>query len=178
MSVIKEPKVMQENIDRGPAKTRIWKPLRILVIERPEIVLAPLLFVVLVGGWELAVKVFEIPRIVLPAPSAIARAIVTFFAERNLAFHFGVTLYETLAGFLIGGITGLFLGTLVSQFPLVEKTLYPYIVAFQTLPKVAIAPIIIIDRSLLLPETPVGSGAAALDKGRDMKLLTDYLAGV
>ena len=135
---------MQEQLDESTTMRGFWRRLRPLIGERPEIILSPLLFVVIIGGWELAVKLFEIPRIVLPAPSAIAKSVVTFFTERNLIFHFGITLYESLAGFLIGGITGLLLGTLVSQFRLLEKTLYPYIVAFQTLPKVAIAPIVII----------------------------------
>lgn len=112
--------------------------------ERPELVLSPVLFVVVVGGWELAVKVFEVPRIVLPAPSAIVTSFFNLATKGDLARHFGITLYETVAGFLLGSIAGLLLGALVSQFRLVEKTLYPYIVAFQTLPKVAIAPIIII----------------------------------
>jgi NitT/TauT family transport system permease protein len=112
--------------------------------ERPEIVFSPVLFIVIVGGWELAVKVFEIPRIVLPAPSAIAVSFYNLVVDGDLLRHFGITLYETVAGFLLGSVAGLLLGALVSQFRLVEKTLYPYIVAFQTLPKVAIAPIIII----------------------------------
>jgi NitT/TauT family transport system permease protein len=58
--------------------------------------------------------------------------------------HFGVTFYETLAGFVLGSAFGLVLGALIGQFPLLERTLYPYVVAFQTLPKVAIAPIIVI----------------------------------
>jgi NitT/TauT family transport system permease protein len=144
MKAIEDRKAMQEHVSENFAKRGIWKRLRILVSQRPEIILAPLLFIVIIAGWEWVVKLLEIPRIVLPAPSRIVRAIITMFTERNLAFHFGITLYETLAGFLIGGITGLLLGALVSQFPLVEKTLYPYIVAFQTLPKVAIAPIVVI----------------------------------
>ncbi len=114
------------------------------VRERPELILSPLLFILVVGGWELAVNIFDIPRIVLPAPSAIANSFVELSSEGDLLMHFSITLYETIAGFLLGSITGLILGVLVSQFRIVEKTLYPYIVAFQTLPKVAIAPIIII----------------------------------
>lgn len=114
------------------------------VRERPELVLSPLLFILIVGGWEMAVKVFDIPRIILPAPSAVVRSFWGLLTEGDLLRHFGITLYETVAGFLLGSLSGLLLGALVSQFRLVEKTLYPYIVAFQTLPKVAIAPIIII----------------------------------
>ena len=44
------------------------------LLEKPEIPLAILLFVVVVGGWEAAVRFFDIPKIVLPAPSAVAVA--------------------------------------------------------------------------------------------------------
>lgn len=135
----------EEKSDRKPLRLGMWvKKIYKLAKERPETILSPLLFIVVIGGWELIVRILEIPRIVLPAPTEIVEALFLSVVERRLLFHFGITLYETLAGFFIGAVTGLFLGTIVAQFPLVEKTLYPYIVAFQTLPKVAIAPIIII----------------------------------
>jgi NitT/TauT family transport system permease protein len=111
--------------------------------DKPEIPLSILLFVGLVGGWELAVRLFDIPKIVLPAPSAVASAL-WYGMTGDFLKHFGITFYETIAGFVIGSATGLVLGALIAQFPLLERTLYPYVVAFQTLPKVAIAPIIVI----------------------------------
>jgi ABC-type nitrate/sulfonate/bicarbonate transport system permease component len=59
-------------------------------------------------------------------------------------YHIGVTLYEAMAGFLLGGGSGFLLGVLIGQSRFAEQTLYPYIVAFQTLPKVAVAPIVLI----------------------------------
>ncbi|MCB0170054.1 MAG: ABC transporter permease [Anaerolineae bacterium] len=114
------------------------------ISERPEIILSPLIFIIFILGWEWLVKVFEIKRILLPPPSDVVRALIRSFVEGDLIRHFGVTLYETIVGFFIGSILGLLLGALVSQFRIVEKTLYPYIVAFQTLPKVAIAPLIVV----------------------------------
>ena len=111
--------------------------------EKPEIPLSILLFVGLLGGWELAVRLFDIPKIVLPAPSAVAAALWSGI-QGDFIMHFGITFYEVIAGFIIGSATGLILGALIAQFTLLERTLYPYIIAFQTLPKVAIAPIIVI----------------------------------
>jgi NitT/TauT family transport system permease protein len=54
-----------------------------------------------------------------------------------------VTLVEVFLGFVIGSTIGLVLGIFISQIRLLDATLRPYIVAFQCLPKVAIAPIII-----------------------------------
>jgi len=112
--------------------------------DRPELPLAVLLFIVVGGGWELSVRLFDVPKIVLPTPSAVAVAMWQGLQQGDMLKHFGVTFYETLAGFVLGSAFGLILGALIGQFPLLERTLYPYVVAFQTLPKVAIAPIIVI----------------------------------
>lgn len=112
--------------------------------EKPEIPLAILLFIVIIGGWELWVRVFEVSNLILPPPSAIAASLRESLASPSFLHHFGVTFYETMAGFGLGAGAGLLLGALIGQFPLLEKTLYPYIVAFQTVPKVAIAPLFVI----------------------------------
>jgi NitT/TauT family transport system permease protein len=118
--------------------------MMLAIRQRPEVPLSIVLFVVLIGGWELAVRVFEIPKIVLPAPSAVAFALWQTTQSGDMLTHFAITFYETIAGFGLGALFGLATGAFVAQFPLMERTLYPYIVAFQTLPKVAIAPIIVI----------------------------------
>jgi NitT/TauT family transport system permease protein len=58
--------------------------------------------------------------------------------------HFWVTLGEALAGFAIAAVAGIAMGAGIAQFRLVERTVYPYLVALQTLPKIAIAPLIIV----------------------------------
>jgi NitT/TauT family transport system permease protein len=103
-----------------------------------------LLFVVLMGGWELAVDLFKVPPIVLPAPSAVVGALWIGIKTNAFLEDFWVTFVETISGFGLGACAGLLIGGLVGQFALLEKTLYPYVVAFQTVPKVAIAPIIVI----------------------------------
>lgn len=114
------------------------------LVERPEIPLAVLLLVAILGGWELIIRVFDVPAILVPAPSAVAKSLWTGLLQTDMPWHFLVTAYETLAGFVCGALFGLALGGLIAQFPLLEKTLYPYVVAFQTIPKVAIAPLIVI----------------------------------
>ncbi|PZW44902.1 NitT/TauT family transport system permease protein [Humitalea rosea] len=111
---------------------------------KPEVPLAILLFIAFVGGWEGAVRLFAIPAIVVPAPSAVAQAMWTGLASGEFVTHFWVTFAEVMLGFVFGAGSGFVIGVLVGLFPLLERTVYPYIVAFQTLPKVAIAPIIVI----------------------------------
>lgn len=112
--------------------------------HRPEIPLAIALFVVLIGGWELLVRWLEVPSIVVPTPSAVFFSLVESVQSPNFLYHFWITFLETIAGFALGAVFGLVLGGFIGQFPLLERTLYPYVVAFQTIPKVAIAPIIVI----------------------------------
>jgi NitT/TauT family transport system permease protein len=112
--------------------------------KKPETVLSPILFIIFVALWELLVIAFDIRRVLLPRPSEIVRSLYIYFSTGLIYRHILVTLYETVVGFLIGSTIGLVLGVLIAQFRLVEKTLLPYIVAFQTLPKVALAPLIIV----------------------------------
>ncbi|VTU40241.1 Putative aliphatic sulfonates transport permease protein SsuC [Variovorax sp. PBS-H4] len=112
--------------------------------RRPERPLGILLFIVIVGGWELAVRLFDVSALVVPSPTATLVALWNGLVDNTFVLHTGVTLYETLVGFFAGALFGLLLGALIGQFTLVERTLYPYVVAFQTIPKVAIAPLFVI----------------------------------
>lgn len=112
--------------------------------ERPEVPLAIALFIALIGGWELLVRILDVPKIIVPTPSAVFVSLVESLQSPSFLHHFWITFFETIAGFALGASVGLLLGGIIGQFPLLEKTLYPYVVAFQTIPKVAVAPIIVI----------------------------------
>jgi len=112
--------------------------------ERPHLPLVPLVFIVFVLVWEGLVRAWHVPEFLVPAPSAIWRALVAGVANRLYVDHFGVTLYESLLGFLIAAAAGIAAGTVIAQFRVVERTFYPYLVALQTLPKIAIAPLLIV----------------------------------
>lgn len=118
--------------------------IRDLLYRRPEIVFSVLLLILIIGGWEAIIALFNIPPILVPAPSAIALSLWANLTTPRFYSHVGVTLWEILAGFAIGSVVGLFIGVCIGQWKMLEKTVYPYIVAFQTVPKVAIAPLIVI----------------------------------
>ncbi|GAA0994066.1 ABC transporter permease [Acrocarpospora macrocephala] len=126
---------------KPPATSR--KP-RIDLRERPEIVLVPAVFVVVVAGWEFLLEPLGVEAYVLPRPSQIAASLGGQLGDELFWRHLWVTLQESLAGYLIGVAAALVLGTLISQIRLVERTLMPYIVAFQTVPKVALAPLFVV----------------------------------
>jgi NitT/TauT family transport system permease protein len=112
--------------------------------ERPELWLVPSVFVVVMLVWEFGVILFEIDEFVLPRPSQIADSLWTQLTNDAFWGHLWVTVQETLIGYAIGVIVALTLGTGISQVRLLEKTLMPYIVAFQTVPKVALAPLFVV----------------------------------
>ncbi|MBN9112041.1 MAG: ABC transporter permease [Pseudonocardia sp.] len=113
------------------------------VRERPELLLVPAVFVVLILVWEFVIPLF-VDDYVLPVPSRIVDSLGQQLTDPLFWGHLEVTLRESLIGFVIGVGTAILLGTAISQVRLVEKTLMPYVVAFQTVPKVALAPLFVV----------------------------------
>jgi NitT/TauT family transport system permease protein len=103
-----------------------------------------LLIAVVLLVWEAAVRLFAIPAFILPEPSNIFLALYRGFASTMYFGHIGTTLVETLIGFAVGCTLAFALGTVVALSRRTEYYLYPFIVMFQAMPKVALAPIIII----------------------------------
>jgi NitT/TauT family transport system permease protein len=102
---------------------------------------APILtFALLLVFWELATRYFRIPTWLLPAPSAIAEAFVDW--RGDLWGHSLVTLYETLAGFALSIALAVPLAVAVVYSPFLRKSIYPILLALQSVPKVAIAPLL------------------------------------
>lgn len=101
-------------------------------------------FVLVMAIWHFAVLLLEVSPLIFPGPLAVARALVELFQSGEIVKHLGVTLYEILAGFAFGALFGLLLGALIGQSSLLEAVLYPYVVAFQTVPKVAVAPLFVL----------------------------------
>ena len=143
---------MTNSVNELPPVELAAKPpsdFRILIRTRPELILAPVLLVVILVTWEWGVPYFDVPNYVLPTPSAIGVALwrgldAGFMARGGYWLHTCVTVWEVLLGFFIGSGVGLLLGTVISQFRIIEATLRIYLVAIQSLPKIALAPIIVL----------------------------------
>jgi len=125
-----------------------WAELRedpaLYVRNRPQVVLIPLVFVIFVALWEWVVRAWNVPNFLVPAPSTVAGALGRGVRTGLYLTNFWITLFEALVGFVIAAVAGIVLGAIIAQFRLVERTFYPYLVALQTLPKIAIAPLIIV----------------------------------
>jgi len=107
-----------------------------------EYVLPATALVALVVLWELGVHLFNIAKFVLPPPSLIASEA---WAQRaQLPGHTWSTLWETLAGFGLSIVIGVPLAVVIAWSPFLRNTIYPLLVVTQSVPKVAIAPLIVI----------------------------------
>lgn len=107
-----------------------------------EVIAILLVAVVIIGGTELALNIFQVPQYVLPKPSEIGWALVTDF--HLILPHLGHTLVELLSGFAIGAIVGMVLAAVITQFPFVEKIITPYILLLVTTPMLALVPLLIL----------------------------------
>ncbi|MCK8784402.1 ABC transporter permease [Roseomonas sp. NAR14] len=121
-----------------------WPALRAALRRRPELLLTPLLALALLLLWEAAVRGGLVGRFVLPAPSAVLVALGAGLADLSLPWHALVTMGEAAAGFAIAVAAGLVVGTLVAEFRILERAVYPWLVAIQTMPKIALAPLLVV----------------------------------
>ena len=99
--------------------------------------------------WEVLVRSFHVPAYVLPDPCAVLRALGAGLWDSPLRrtsfwFHLGDTLLATVLGFLIGALFGVIFAALMAEFRFIERAIFPYVAALQSLPKVAIAPLYVI----------------------------------
>jgi ABC-type nitrate/sulfonate/bicarbonate transport system permease component len=100
-----------------------------------------LLALLVLAAWELLVRLFGVPAFLLPGPSEIAGA---FWESRDLLLRHAVpTVGEAVLGFLVAAGAGALSGLLINRSLLAERSLYPWLVVSQTLPTVAIAPILV-----------------------------------
>jgi ABC-type nitrate/sulfonate/bicarbonate transport system permease component len=108
---------------------RLWPPLLFLAI--------------LVGLWELALAVDYVSESILPHPKDIVVSFWELIGSDFVWDDVGATLWESVAGFLLGSALGLALAIPSGLWPIMRQMLGPYAVALQVTPRIAIAPLII-----------------------------------
>ncbi|MHB0886682.1 MAG: ABC transporter permease [Bacillota bacterium] len=115
------------------ARVRLW-----LMDKGTPVLVMALLFL----AWEVAVRVFKVPQFVLPGPWEIVSRM--FIDWRLILQNATVTIEETLVGFAVSALIGIPLAIGIVYSPLFEKVSYTVIVSLQTIPKVALAPILVL----------------------------------
>jgi NitT/TauT family transport system permease protein len=118
--------------------------LRQLVRTRLEIALVPVAMVVLLGLWATLARVGDYPTFLLPTPGQVWRRFLEVAGDGSLWYHTSITLLEILGGLALGLSAAMLLGYVLAKSPLIERFLSPYIVASQSVPIVALAPLLIV----------------------------------
>lgn len=96
----------------------------------------------LVGAWHAATLLFDWPRWLVPSPLDVWHALVD--NRSLLPGEFWRTLYETVAGFALAIAGGIPLAVAIAYSRFLERTIYPVLLALNAVPKIAIAPILIL----------------------------------
>jgi NitT/TauT family transport system permease protein len=110
----------------------------------PEITYSVLVFLGLLVIWQVVVKLFDVSNILVPAPTAVVESLIDGFQDGSLVDNSIVTLKEILIGFGLAVGSALLSAVLITQFRTVERVLFPLLILTQTIPKVAMAPLLIV----------------------------------
>lgn len=94
--------------------------------------------------WELFTSLYILDPFYFSSPSRIVTTIINLFRTENMLYHIGITLYEALLGFTISMVLGFIIAVLLWWSETLRKILDPYIVVINSLPKIALGPVIII----------------------------------
>jgi NitT/TauT family transport system permease protein len=101
-----------------------------------------LLIIALVVAWEAAVRFFDVPRFLLPTPTEIVR--LTIDEWSLIQMHSLATMWAILTGYVAAVAFALAVSALMIRFPTVERMIMPIFVGLQSVPKIAIAPLILV----------------------------------
>ena len=110
----------------------------------PDLVLTAIMVVSVIGACQALVSFGVVSRFVIPLPSSVLPALGELVNGGTLLDNIAVTVGEAAIGFCIAVTIGLVLGTLIAEFRTVERILYPYLIALQTMPKIALAPVLLV----------------------------------
>jgi len=133
MATTRTATVLSAGRSSAARRARIWLAEQALV--------AGIVIAVFVA-WEVGVGVFRVPPFVLPPPSQIVTHLVS--ARALLLEHTWVTASEVVIGFLLSVAIGVPLAVGIVYSRIFEKVAYTFIVPLQTIPKVALAPLVVL----------------------------------
>ncbi|MEU4779991.1 ABC transporter permease [Micromonospora sp. NPDC023633] len=105
---------------------------------------ALLYVLVIVGAWAAYQAVADVPRYLLASPTEVGSQLLDLVRTGTLWTHLGYTVRNIGVGFAIGAVIGAALGVAVSRSQVVDAMLSPFLVVFQAMPKIALAPMLVL----------------------------------
>lgn len=123
----------------GGSALRQWAKSRGLLWLTTPVILAVFLLL-----WKLYTVVSGVGPLIMPPPEKVGLALVELVQESYVWEATYITFYETVIGFAIAAVVGVFLGILLGKAKTLERVLSPFLVATQVVPKVAIVPLLLL----------------------------------
>ncbi len=102
------------------------------------------LLLIVIAFWELATQLRWIDPFIFSSPTRVMQTLASLHNDGNLYYHIWITLYETVAGFILGTIIGTAIAVFLWWSDFLAEVLDPYLVILNSLPKIALGPIIIV----------------------------------
>ena len=99
---------------------------------------------VFVLAWLIYTTVKDVPLYILPSPVEVGKSLIEMFADGTVYPHLWATTYEVIIGFIIGSVLGMALGYLFIKVDVLRTALMPYLIFFQTAPKIALVPLFVV----------------------------------
>jgi len=126
---------IESSVSTAESPTRNWRRM----IERASPLLLVMTLVVL---WQVLVRLFEVPAFLLPAPTDIVRLMIDEWPL--IQMHTLSTIWSITSGYVAAALFALFVSAIMIRYPLVERLIMPIFVGLQSVPKIAIAPLILV----------------------------------
>lgn len=138
---------MQENEEKNQ-KTQVSKDrkkyLRNIKIRKIEIFSTQILIIIaFIAIWEILARTGKIDSFIMSQPSRILKTFMNL-TSNNLLEHLKITIVETLLGFSLGVVLGFIIAIILWWSPFISKVSEPFLVVLNSLPKIALGPVIII----------------------------------
>lgn len=128
---------LAEQVFNGYRKQKRKEHARVFTVQLVSLV-------VLLGLWEIAGRLSWIDVLLFSYPSKVGNLLVEKLMDGSLLPHVGITVLETIVGFILGTLCGTLLATLLWWWPFLSKVLDPYIVVLNSMPKIALGPLLIV----------------------------------
>jgi NitT/TauT family transport system permease protein len=117
---------------------------RAFLRRRPEVILSPLALALFIVGWDVVTRMEWISRVILPPPADVFSGIWELTTADYFPRHLWTTTLETILGFFIASLSAFVSAVTLYHIPLLRRIAYPYIVTFQVMPMIVLAPVFVI----------------------------------
>ncbi|WP_338472224.1 ABC transporter permease [Niallia sp. XMNu-256] len=100
-------------------------------------------YLLLIGLWDLSIRIFDIPKVILPSPTDVVLSLQESLADGSLLVDLGASFTRLMVGLVIALIIGVLLGVLLAKVKIVDETLGSLIIALQSIPSIVWLPLAI-----------------------------------